>query len=150
MSALPRRLLPENHEVVDGRLRIGGCDVAELCAEHGTPLFIYDEKHLRDRCREALDVFGEGVAYATKAFLCVAMAKLVAEEGMHLDVATAGELNVALAAGVPGRRLVLHGNNKSLAELRMAREAGVGRTVVDSFDELDRLELLHAEDGLVP
>src|SRR5690554_6699743 len=78
------------------------------------------------------------------------MARLAHEEGMHLDVATGGELHVALAAGVPPERLVLHGNNKSLDELRRAREVGVGRIVVDSFDELDRLAALHAEDGLVP
>ena len=90
------------------------------------------------------------MAYATKAFLCRAMAALAHEEGMHLDVATGGELHVALAAGVPAERLVLHGNNKSTEELRRAREAGVGRIVVDSFDELDRLDALHAADGLVP
>ena len=90
------------------------------------------------------------MAYATKAFLCRAMAALAHEEGMHLDVATGGELHVALAAGVPAERLVLHGNNKSTEELRRARDAGVGRIVVDSFDELDRLDALHQADGLVP
>jgi len=149
-TSLPRRLLPDHHSVVDGRLFIGGCDVEALCAEFGTPLFVYDEQHLRDRCREAVETFGDGVAYATKAFLCRAMAKLAHEEGMDLDVATAGELHVALAAGVPASRLVLHGNNKSIAELAMAREAGVGRIVVDSFDELDRLDGLHAADGRTP
>src|SRR3546814_15192099 len=78
------------------------------------------------------------------------MARLVHEEGMHLDVATGGELYVALAAGVPPDRLVMHGNNKSLNELRSARQAGVGRIVVDSFDELERLAQLHAEEGIVP
>jgi diaminopimelate decarboxylase len=91
--------------------------------------------------------FGPGVAYASKAFLCVAMARLVHGEGMHLDVATGGELHVALAAGVPPTDLKLHGNNKSVDELRRARELGV-RLVVDSFDELDRLDRLHASDGL--
>jgi diaminopimelate decarboxylase len=124
--------------------------VADLAAEHGTPLFVYDEAHLRARCREAVDAFGDGVAYATKAFLCRAMARLAHEEGMHLDVATAGELHVALAAGVPAERLVLHGNNKSDAELLMAREAGVGRIVVDSFDEIERLARLHQQDGRTP
>jgi len=148
---LPRHLLPDSASVgPDGRLSIAGCDVLELAAEHGTPLFVYDEDHLRARCREAVAAFGDGVAYASKAFLCVAMARLAHEEGMHLDVATGGELHVALAAGVPADRLVLHGNNKSTAELRMAREAGVGRIVVDSFDELERLAALHAEDGIVP
>ncbi|HLM64214.1 MAG TPA: diaminopimelate decarboxylase [Acidimicrobiales bacterium] len=147
---VPRRLLPDTAEVRAGGLAIGGCDVADLAAEHGTPLFVYDEAHLRSRCREAVEVFGDGVAYAAKAFLCRAMARLAHDEGLHLDVATGGELQVALAAGVPAVRLVLHGNNKSEAELRDARQVGVGRTVVDSLDEIDRLEALHAADGRVP
>ena len=95
-------------------------------------------------------MFGDGGAiYATKAFLCRAMARLVHEEGLRLDVATGGELEVALAADVPADRLVLHGNNKSLAELRRALSVGVGRIVVDSYDELDRIGSLVA-DGLTP
>lgn len=150
MKPFPFRLLPDSAEVVDDRLQIGGCDLLELAAEFGTPVFVYDEQHLRDRCREAVSVFGDGVAYATKAFLCGAMARLAHEEGMHLDVATGGELHVALHAGVPADRLVLHGNNKSMAELRAAVEAGVGRIVVDSFDELDRLDSLAATTGAAP
>lgn len=150
MRPLPTHLLPDSAEVVDGVLHIGGCNVLDLATEFGTPAFFYDEQHLRDRCREAVAAFGPGVAYATKAFLCAAMAKLAYEEGMHLDVATGGELHVALAAGVPADRLVLHGNNKSSAELRMGIEAGVHRIVVDSFDELDRLDQIHAETGLTP
>ena len=150
MRPLPPRLLPDNSEIVDGRLHIAGCDTLALAEEFGTPLFVYDEQHLRDRCREAVGVFGTGVAYATKAFLCKAMAVLAHEEGMQLDVATGGELHVALAAGVPPDRLVLHGNNKSVRELEMALEAGVGRIVIDSFDEIDRLEALHARSGAVP
>lgn len=150
MRPLPTRLLPDSAELVDDVLHIGGCSVLDLAAEFGTPAFIYDEQHLRDRCREAVEAFGPGVAYATKAFLCQAMARLVYEEGMHLDVATGGELAVARSAGVPADRLVLHGNNKSPAELRMAVEAGVHRIVVDSFDELDRLDELHAVTGIVP
>lgn len=138
-------LLPDSAVVRDGRLSVGGLDVVDLAAEYGTPLFVYDEQQLRDRCHEAVAAFGDGVAYATKAFLCGAMARLAAEEGMHLDVATGGELHVALHAGVPAHRLVLHGNNKSIAELRIALEAGVGRVVVDSFEEIDRIELLVAE-----
>ena len=148
MRPLPTRLLPDSAEVVDGVLHIGGCNTLELTREFGTPVFVYDEQHLRDRCREAVEAFGDGVAYATKAFLCGAMARLAHEEGMHLDVATGGELHVALNAGVPAERLVLHGNNKSIAELRMAIEAGIGRIVVDSFDELDRLDMLYAETGI--
>jgi diaminopimelate decarboxylase len=148
---LPRHLLPDSAEVgADGQLLIGGCDLADLAEEYGTPLFVYDEDHLRARCREAVAAFGDGVAYATKAFLCRAMARLAHEEGMHLDVASGGELHIALSAGVPAERIVLHGNNKSDEELVHARQAGVGRTVVDSFDELDRLERLHATDGVVP
>jgi diaminopimelate decarboxylase len=148
---VPRHLLPESATVGDdGWLAIGGCSTAELVAEFGTPLFVYDEDHLRARCREAVATFGDGVSYATKAFLCLAMARLVHEEGMHLDVATGGEMHVALTAGVPAERLVLHGNNKSEAELSRAREVGVGRIVVDSLDELDRLDRLHAADGKAP
>ncbi len=145
---LPLGLLSDNARVGEnGNLHVGGCDVVELAGTYGTPLFVYDEQHLRDRCREAVEAFGTGVAYATKAFLCTAMAQLVHEEGMHLDVATGGELFVALHAGVPGSSLVMHGNNKSMEELRAAVDAGVSRVVVDSFDELDRLDMLHAESG---
>ncbi len=125
-----------------GRLRVGGLDLIDLAYEFGTPLFVYDEAHLRARCRQAREAWGDGVAYATKAFLCLAMARLAHEEGLRLDVSTGGELHVALSAGVPPDRLVLHGNNKSDDELIMALEAGVGRIVVDSFDEIDRLERL--------
>jgi len=148
---IPAGLLPDTAYVSDdGWLRIGGCDLVELAAEFGTPLFVYDEAHLRARCREAVAAFGDGVAYASKAFLCGAMARLAHEEGMHLDVATGGELFVASRAGVPADRLVMHGNNKSAAELAMALDEGVGRIVVDSFDELDRLDALAAATGSRP
>lgn len=150
MSPFPFRLLPDSAELTCGQLQIGGCGLLDLANEYGTPLFVYDEQHLRDRCREAVAVFGDGVAYATKAFLCTEMARLAYSEGMHLDVATGGELHVALSAGVPADRLVMHGNNKSMAELAAALEAGVGRIVVDSFDELDRLDELHASLGVRP
>ena len=151
MTALPRHLLPDNAATdADGSLTIAGCSFEDLVTEFGTPLFVYDEAHLRARCREAVKVFGDGVAYASKAFLCVAMARLAHEEGMYLDVATGGEMHVALAAGVSPDRLVLHGSNKSVEELRRARAVGVGRIVVDSFDELDRLDRLNLEDGRVP
>ena len=138
-------LLPASARVEgDGGLSVGGVDLLALAAEFGTPLYVYDEGELRARCREYRAHFGAGVAYASKAFLCTAMARLVAEEGLDLDVATGGELHVALHAGFPADRIVLHGNNKSTDELRAAIEAGVGRIVVDSFDELDRLEMLTA------
>ncbi|MCB0952541.1 MAG: diaminopimelate decarboxylase, partial [Microthrixaceae bacterium] len=115
-------------------------DLLDLAADFGTPLFVYDEAHLRARAGEAVEALGpDGAIYATKAFLCRAMARLAHEEGMRLDVATGGELAVALAAGVPPDRLVLHGNNKAVWELRAALDAGVGRIVVDSEVELDRL-----------
>jgi diaminopimelate decarboxylase len=148
---LLRQLLPDTARVgADGRCSVGGCDLLDLAALFGTPLFVYDEAHLRARCREAVAAWGDGVAYATKAFLCVAMARLAAEEGMHLDVSTGGELHVALAAGVAPERLVLHGNNKSDEELRAALSLGVGRIIVDSFDEIDRIERLAPAVGARP
>ncbi len=145
MTALPQELLPLTSAVsAGGGLRIGGVDVIDLCREVGTPVFVYDEEHLRRRCREAVAAFGEGVAYASKAFFCRAMARLAFDEGMSIDVSTGGETYVALQSGVPGGRLILHGNNKSEAELGQALSAGIGRIVVDSFDEIDRLERLVA------
>ena len=142
---VPPQLLPRTAEVDgDGTLLIGGCNVLDLAEEFGTPLFVYDEAHLRERCREAMAAFDGRVAYASKAFLCRAMARLVHEEGMTIDVATGGEYHVARAAGVPAASLVMHGNNKSEAELNLAMRDGVGRIVVDSFDELDRIEALVA------
>ncbi len=144
-------LLPDSAGIAsDGSLTIGGCSITELAAEFGTPLFVYDEDHLRSRAREAVEAFGPGVAYASKAFLCTAMAKLVHEEGMDIDVSTAGEFHVATAAGVPPEHLIFHGNNKSLDELRTAATSGVNRVIVDSFDEMDRLDALHAEGVPVP
>lgn len=143
-SALPRDLLPDTATMDDsGHLLIGGVDTLALAEEFGTPLFVYDETQLRRRAREAVEVLGgDGAIYATKAFLCRAMARLAHEEGMRLDVATGGELAVVLAAGVPAQRLVMHGNNKAPWELRAALDAGVGRIVVDSGAELDRIETL--------
>jgi diaminopimelate decarboxylase len=143
-------VLPDTAEVVDGRLQIGGCDVIAAAEEFGTPVFIYDEEHLIASCEEAVAAFGEGVAYASKAFLCRAMAKIAHAAGMHIDVATGGEMHVALAAGVPGDRLVFHGNNKSSDELAMAIDVGISRIVVDSFDEMDRIESLVRLGRAVP
>ena len=139
-APLQRHLLPRTAEVDErGHLHVGGIDLLGLAQEFGTPLFVYDEDHLRHACREAVAAWGDGVAYATKAFLCRAMARLAHEEGMQLDVASGGELHIALSAGVPPDRLVLHGNNKSADELATALQVGVGRLVVDSFDEIARL-----------
>lgn len=145
MSAIPFHLLPNTSAVHNkGALTVGGVDLVGLANDYGTPLFVYDEDHLRARAREAVAAFPDGVCYASKAFLCGAMAQLVHEEGMGIDVASGGELAVALAAGVPSSKIVLHGNNKSTDELRQALDAGVGRIVVDSHDEIDRLESLVA------
>ena len=149
MNALPARLLPDTAGVGDdGWLTIGGCSVRDLATEFGTPLFVYDEVHIRARCREAVAAFGpQRAVYATKAFLCRAMARLAHDEHMRLDVATGGELHTVLSAGVPADACVMHGNNKSVTELRQAIGAGVHQIVVDSFDELDRLDALHADGG---
>ena len=151
MAVLPRTLLPDNASVDEtGALWVGGVEVASLAAEFGTPLFVYDEAQLRARCREAMVAFDGHVSYASKAFLCKAMAKLVREEGLHMDVASGGELHVALAAGLPATGLVMHGNNKSRDELAQAMACGVGRIVVDSFDEMDRIDALVADGARPP
>ncbi len=137
---LERQLLPDTASVDGrGRLAVGGVDLVELAEDVGTPLFVYDVAHLRARCAEATSAFGGNVAYATKAFLCKAMARLALASGMSLDVSTAGELATAVAAGATGDRLVLHGNNKSDDELAEAVRLGVARVVVDSFEEIGRL-----------
>ncbi len=149
---MPLNLLPDTASVADdGSVQIGGIALAELAATYGTPLFVYDEQHLRNRCREAVDAFGhQNAVYATKAFLCTAMARLAYEEGMLLDVASGGEMFVALRAGVPADALTLHGNNKSIDELRTAVTEHVRYIVVDCAEELDRLEQLHREGLPVP
>lgn len=151
MSAIPRYLLPDTAVIAgDGWLSIGGCRLDELAAEYGTPLFVYDEDHLRSRCREAVAAFPDGVAYATKAFTCGAMIRIAVEEGMDLDVSTAGEIHVALSAGAPADRLIFHGNNKSNMELGMALNARLGRIVIDSMNEIDNLERLVAAGAPAP
>ncbi len=142
-AGIGAHLLPLGaHADEEGRLVVGGVRVDDLAQEFGTPFFLYDEEHLRARCREIVAVFGRGAAFASKSFLTKAMARLAFEEGMTLDVSTGGELEVVLAAGVPGEHVILHGNNKSVAELRRAVDTGVGRIVVDSFDEIDRLDAI--------
>ena len=131
---LPRTTILGAHDVT-----IGSVSLQQLAEEFGTPLFIYDEQSLRDRCREAVRAFPDGIAFASKSFLCGAMARLVVEEGLFIDVATAGELDLVLRSGVPGSRIVMHGNNKSRDEISRAHEAGVHRFVIDNFDEISRL-----------
>jgi diaminopimelate decarboxylase len=144
MSAEPilASLLPDTATLSDGDVTVGGVSLRDLAATYGTPLFVYDEATLRSRCREAASVFDDGVAFAAKSFLCGAMARLAFEEGLCIDVATGGELDIVLRSGVPASRVVLHGNNKSMAELVRALDVGVHRVVVDGFDEIDRLRSL--------
>lgn len=146
MPPVDRRLLPDTATGDGGVLVIGGCRIDRIVGEHGTPIFVYDVAHIRNRCREAVAAFGaDNVVYASKAFLCKAMATLVHEEGLLIDVATGGEFHVARSAGVPASRLVVHGNNKSEDELARAMRAGVAHIVVDSFDEMDRIQKLYLE-----
>jgi diaminopimelate decarboxylase len=131
-----------------GVLAIGGVPTTDLAAEYGTPLWVVDEADLRERCRRYVTGFpGVEVAYASKAWCIVGILQIVAQEGLSIDVASGGELHTALLAGIDPQRLILHGNNKSPDELAAALDAGVGRIVVDSFDELDRLEQLAAVRG---
>jgi diaminopimelate decarboxylase len=124
-----------------GHLVVGGCDVVTLAEEHGTPAVVFDRATLEARCAAfAREVPPGNVLYAGKAFCCVAVCEILRDLGLGLDVCTGGELATALAAGFPPARIVFHGNNKSVDELRMARDAGVGRIVADSFDELRRLQ----------
>ncbi|HTM84587.1 MAG TPA: diaminopimelate decarboxylase, partial [Mycobacterium sp.] len=135
----------------DGVVAIAGVPVTELAHEFGTPLFVIDEDDFRGRCREIAAAFGGGdhVHYAAKAFLCSEVARWVAEEGLSLDVATGGELAVALHAGFPPERIAVHGNNKSVSELEAAVRAGVGHIVLDSLIEIERLESIAAAAGVV-
>jgi diaminopimelate decarboxylase len=144
-----------------GRLEVGGCDVVELAAEFGTPAYVYAEDDMRARARafvEALRARTEQfeVIYASKAFPCAATYRLFAEEGLSADVASGGELHLALAGGMDPARLYMHGNNKSQADLDYAIESGIGHIVVDSFDEIERLRgrgrrvLLRVTPGIEP
>jgi diaminopimelate decarboxylase len=134
-----------------GRLEVGGCDTIELAREFGTPAYVVAEDDLRARARAFMQAGRAAghddfhVVFASKAFPCTAVLALFAQEGLWCDVASGGELHVALAAGFPPERIVLHGNAKSEAELRMALRHRLGLIVVDNFDEIDRLERLLGE-----
>jgi len=130
-----------------GHLEVGGCDVVELAREFGTPAYIYAEDDIRSRARVYLEAFRSrtddfGVLYASKAAPITAVYRVCAEEGLSVDVASGGELHMALRSGFDPQRIYLHGNNKSEAELREASEARVGYLILDSFDEIDRAEAL--------
>jgi diaminopimelate decarboxylase len=133
----------------DGRLEIGGCDALELAREFGTPAYIVDEDDLRSRARAFVAAFSARtddfeVHFASKAFACTAVMRVFAEEGLACDVASGGELHLALRAGFDPARIHLHGNAKSSAELRQAHDAGVGHVVLDNEQDIDRLEAIVA------
>jgi diaminopimelate decarboxylase len=131
-----------------GTVRIGGVPVTDLADRFGTPLWIVDEDDFRSRCRAYRGAFeGADVFYASKAWCVVGLIQIAAEEGLRVTVATGGELHTARLAGVPMERVAFHGNNKSTDELRMAAELGVGRLVVDSFEELHRADRIATEKG---
>jgi len=140
-SAPPPRVFPAGAAFTAGWLTsVGGIDVDELAARYGTPLYVLDAAELVGRMRVWRAAFdGWNVAYASKALCVTGVLQLAAAEGLNVDVASAGELATAQRAGVPGTRVILHGNNKSTAELDQAAHAGVGRIVADSFAELERM-----------
>jgi diaminopimelate decarboxylase len=130
-----------------GHLEVAGCDVVELAAEFGTPAYIYSEDDMRARARAYLRAFGQRsdrfeVIFASKALPCTAGFRLFSEEGLSVDVASGGELHMALRAGFDPARVHMHGNNKTDEEIRFASAAGVGHLILDSFDEIDRCERL--------
>ncbi|MCX6424694.1 MAG: diaminopimelate decarboxylase [Actinobacteria bacterium] len=138
---------------IAGALEIAGVDCRDLVAEYQSPVYLIDEGDARARARlfrEAYETAGASIVYyAAKAFLATAIARWVTEEGLGIDVASGGELAVALRAGVPGNRILMHGNNKSMAEIEMALAAGVGRIVIDSFDEIVRVADAATRAGIV-
>ncbi|MEX2587526.1 MAG: diaminopimelate decarboxylase [Actinomycetota bacterium] len=132
--------LPDTAEVVDGHLHIGGCDTVRLAAEYGTPLFVFCPQTLLNRVRLFKQGFPEAtIYYAAKAFLTKAVCRILEVEGLGLDVASGGELHTALVASFPPERMVMHGNNKSDAEITAAVDAGLGRIAVDNLEEIDRI-----------
>ena len=138
-----------------GHLTISGCDTVELAEKYGTALYVMSEDEIRSVCRRYKSSFerhynGKGTAlYASKAFCCKEICRIVTEEGLDLDVVSGGELYTALAAGVDAKHIHFHGNNKTMQELRYALESGVGDIVVDNLNELHRIEKLSAEKGVV-
>lgn len=148
VNALVPLLWSSTARKVDGVLEVGGVSVADLVAEHGSPAYVLDEADFRGRAAAFRTAFADyDVYYAGKAFLSTTVARWVIEEGLFLDVCSGGELAVAERAGVPAERIGFHGNNKSAAELTRAVELGVGRIIVDSFHEIDRLRAITRELG---
>jgi len=135
-----------------GEVTVGGVPLSHVAAQHGTPCYLLDTDDVRLRCQEYRQTLpGVEIAYAAKAFLCSAMVRIVERQGLTLDVCSAGELALAVAAGFPAWRIVLHGNVKTPEDLKAALSAGVGRVVLDSADEIDQLAALvrHPRDVLI-
>jgi len=135
-------------------LMVGGIPAARLAKKYGTPLYVYSEDAIVERMREYTSSFckaypDSAISYASKAYLTMRMAQLVNQEGLYIDTASGGELYIALQSGFPPERIMLHGNNKSNEELEMAVTAGVGRIVVDNFDELIRLQRIARKERRV-
>jgi diaminopimelate decarboxylase len=148
VNALVPELWSTTARKVDGALEVGGVRLTDLVKEHGSPAYVLDEVDFRARARAFRDGFaGCDVYYAGKAFLCTTVARWIDEEGLSLDVCSGGELAVAERAGFPMGRVGFHGNNKTLAELEQAVELGVGRIIVDSFHEIERLSAVTRELG---
>jgi diaminopimelate decarboxylase len=145
-----RNALPDTAEVSgEGHLFIGGCDTVELTRRYGTPLLVFCRQTLLNRAAEAKEAFpGATIYYASKAFLSQAICRLVEEAGLSLDVASGGELHVALASGFPAERMILHGNNKLDSELQIAIEAGIGRIAIDNLEEIDRVAAIAGAAGV--
>ena len=146
-------VLPLTAEVKDDHLYVGGVDMVELAREQGTALYVMDEADMRARMEAYLTAFrsrypNSDIAFASKAFLNKEAARIVADEGLCLDVSGGGELAIALAAGFPTERIFMHGNNKTPLELREAIQAGVGRIVIDSRIELARISEIAGELGV--
>ncbi len=154
-DTFPRKVFPDNTEVnSQGHLVIGGCDVLELAARFGTPLYVFDQDTLRGRCRQFIREFRlrhpeTTVAYACKAYVNPALARLFMEEGLGLDVVSGGEMAIAKAVEYPAQSVYFHGNNKGPEELREAVAWGIGRVVVDSFHEMETLRRIAGEAGRV-
>ena len=154
MSFPARNVFPSSTEVApSGHIKIGGVDLADLAAEFGTPLYLYDEASLRGQCREYIQEFRSRypdvkVAYASKAFLNLALVRIFAEEGLGLDVVSGGELAMAVKGGMPPERIYFHGNNKSPQELAYAVEQGCGVVVVDNFYEMETLDEIAGGRGV--
>jgi diaminopimelate decarboxylase len=144
-------VLPDTATIsAEGHLVVGGCAVPELADRFGTPLMVFDRTTFEARAKAFASVVpGDQVFYAGKAFCCVAVCELLDSLGLGLDVCTGGELTTALAADFPPERIIFHGNNKSLEELQQARDAGVGRIVIDSFEELERLPEAHVAASIL-